>query len=868
MRKITYYNETNNMVKSCIKKEVIMRKKVFYIVLTIIVFQLSSLANLSKNIRVEDVIKKCAEAMGGIEKINSIKSIRLSVKYQGHKHVNFYDIKRPNFYKTTSDNNSNSMIFDGKRACFFKSKNEKSIKEMIKKKEMSDFVAEPGFFTFYFFDFPTKYIGTKNINNQKTYHLSVEMPFQVLMHYYIDCNTNLLKRTVADVIMNGNKIKWIRDYTNYKNVDGILYPHAFTWYHDISEKTKIPKTAVIKKVEFNVNFKNNHFTILEDSNRIAVEKFFGKEKKTGFKLSPNGSYISFLEHSGLSKSIIIQDIREKEQFQSIYETKDNIYKYYWVNNTQLVFSKAPEGSREYKIYSIDINSKKVICLTNFTKTRSKIIFINSKKKNEIMVSTNKSEVYRININTGNKQLVYKGSEKSPRIYSFHIDNSGNLKLARTYSSLMIYNSQKNNFENLITLKLQERFMPKFFSEDNEYVFAYSSVGRDKVAIVKYNLKNKKEVKVLLKDPNYDLFSYEERNDSIFPTSNFYYSSVKKKLLYAYFCADKFKKHFFDSDFKSISEKIKNKIGDYPFSVESFSKNFEQFIIKVFSDKIKGSFYLVDRNTGSIKPIHKHSSWISKNELAQTKPFSYSARDGLNIHGYLTKPNLVEAKKLPLFVSVHGGPTLRDTPGYNDITQLFASEGYLVFQVNYRGSQGYGQDFTKAGYKHWGRKINDDVIDGINWLIKRGMVDKSKVAIYGFSSGGHVAISAIVNNPNLFACSISISGNVNLISSFKLFSQGFRFKWGDPDKDRDILTENSPIYHIEKIKTPLMMVNGKKDTSIPILEVDDFVKKLKKRGNEVEYLRFENDGHVMIYNNEIKKDVFKKILDFLEKHMTN
>ena len=395
------------------------------------------------------------------------------------------------------------------------------------------------------------------------------------------------------------------------------------------------------------------------SNRIAVEKTFKQENKISFKLSPDGNYISYIEKSGLNNILMIEDIQRKNKIKLIYSTNDRIFEYFWINNDQLILSRMSQ-KREFKIYSIDIRTKKKKYLTRFTKFANKIVFVNSKNGNEIMISTKKSEVYRININTEEKVLVYKNPKKRPVIYKFFADNSGKLRLGRTYDNIILFDPKKNDFEKIISLKLEERFYPRYFSKDNNFVYAYSSVGRDKSAIVKYDLINKKVAKILLEDPDYSIYSFEERNDKIIPTSDFYYSYEKQKLIYAYYCTDKFKNHIFDNEFRSISEILKNKIGDYVFSIESFSKSLDKCIIKVFNGKIKGLFYILDRKTKSLKFIHKLNDWMDEKELFSSKPVKYQARDGLTIHGYVTKPDVKGIKKFPVVACIHGGPSLRDT----------------------------------------------------------------------------------------------------------------------------------------------------------------------------------------------------------------
>ena len=233
-------------------------KKTKLVLLGVIILSLSLPTIAGETKSAGEIIKKFTEAIGGADKIGALKTLRISVKYQGHKYTNIHDIKRPNLFRTTNDTGSYVSIFDGKRACFIQNKDGKSTFELIKKEDMPDFVAEPGFFTFYFLDFPTSYLGKQSINNRDTYKLEVKLPFEVVIHYYIDCKTNLLLRTVAHVTMRGKKIEWIRDYFDYKRVAGILYPHSFVYFWDIRPKKE---KAVITGVEFNISFPKGHFKI-------------------------------------------------------------------------------------------------------------------------------------------------------------------------------------------------------------------------------------------------------------------------------------------------------------------------------------------------------------------------------------------------------------------------------------------------------------------------------------------------------------------------------------------------------------------------------------------------------------------------------
>ncbi|MFC2135241.1 S9 family peptidase [Bacteroidota bacterium] len=604
---------------------------------------------------------------------------------------------------------------------------------------------------------------------------------------------------------------------------------------------------------------------------IPVEVLFKTELKSDFKVSTDGKFISYIGSNGRTKNIFVWEIGTSSAIQITDFSITTILDFYWASGNHLVFTCDTNRDRNFRVYSVDIQTKKTKCLTDFPDSYSRIISLNPNNQNEIIIHSNKrdpkiTDIYIVNIQTRGMKILYEGSLDSPRFAQYYIDNSGQLRLGRTFDGIKIFNLQKGEFEDFLIFKGNEDFRPKYFSHDNNRVYAYSKMGRDKYALVEFDIKNKNEVNILLEDPDYDVFSWEERNDDIFPCADFYVSNKMNKVLYAYYCGDNYKGYYPDSEIESIIKKAKRKYGDYNIILESYSDNLEKIILNLFSDRVKGIYYLYDKEKDTFEHLHTLSGRLDENNFSEVMPVEYNARDGLKIHGYVTVPKGMEPQNLPVVACIHGGPTLRDTPGYNDIVQFFANRGYLVLQVNYRGSDGYGSKFTEAGYKQLGVKTHNDIIDGLNWLIEKGMADKSRIAFYGFSSGGYEAVAGIMNYPDYYACAIGISGLVNLSSTFSMLSKKFQERWGEPERDSLMLYNTSPLFHTEKIKTPLMMINGVKDFAIPIDEIDRFVELLKQQGNEVEYLRYENEGHNIIYNPELKVEVFKQIDTFLEKYI--
>jgi dipeptidyl aminopeptidase/acylaminoacyl peptidase len=262
-----------------------------------------------------------------------------------------------------------------------------------------------------------------------------------------------------------------------------------------------------------------------------------------------------------------------------------------------------------------------------------------------------------------------------------------------------------------------------------------------------------------------------------------------------------------------------------------------------------------------------SPWLKEAELADMRPISYQSRDGLAIHGYLTLPKGVEPRNLPVVINPHGGPWFRDHWGFDPEVQFLANRGLAVLQMNYRGSTGYGKAFWEAGFKEWGRKMQDDISDGVPWLVKQGLADPRRIGIYGGSYGGYATLAGVTFTPDLYACGVDNVGPSNLftmLASFPPYWELDRQKLyemiGDPIKDAPLLREVSPLFHAERIRAPLLVAQGANDPRVKKAESDQIVQALKQRGIQVEYLVKDNEGHGF-QNEENRFDFYRAMERF-------
>ena len=259
-------------------------------------------------------------------------------------------------------------------------------------------------------------------------------------------------------------------------------------------------------------------------------------------------------------------------------------------------------------------------------------------------------------------------------------------------------------------------------------------------------------------------------------------------------------------------------------------------------------------------------------MAEMKPITYAARDGLTIHGYLTLPVGAEAKNLPVVVNPHGGPWARDRWGFNPEVQFLANRGYAVLQTNFRGSTGYGRAFWEASFRQWGLRMQDDITDGVNYLIEQGIADPEHVAIYGGSYGGYATLAGLAFTPDLYACGVDYVGVSNLFT----FLQTIPPYWkpmlemmyemvGNPEELKEQFEQTSPALQADKIKAPLLIAQGAKDPRVNVAESDQIVEALRQRGVEVAYLVKENEGHGF-HNEENRFEFYEAMEQFLAEHL--
>lgn len=604
--------------------------------------------------------------------------------------------------------------------------------------------------------------------------------------------------------------------------------------------------------------------------QIPLENFFKNPEKIDYQVSPDGTYFSFLAPYENRLNLFVQKIGSDTTIRITSETERDITASMWAGNNRILFIKDTGGDENYQLYGVNIDGSDLKSYTNFPNVRTTIIDPLRKIDSLVIIGMNKRnpqvfDPYRLNLNTGELTLL---AENPGNIQGWMTDHDGKLRVANAIvdgvnNQILYRETEDQPFQPVLTTNFKETVSFAVFTPDNKMVYALTNIGRDKTALVLMDPKTCEEKEVLYMNDKYDI-------------SDLNYSEKKNRLTVVACEGHKdMIRHYFDKDEEEIRKKLEAQLPGYNVGVTSMSKDENIRLIYAGNDRTYGTYYLYNVKENKLTKVADIAPWIKEEEMCAMNPITYTSRDGLTIEGYLTLPKgytMENAKNLPVVVNPHGGPWIRDSWGYNPEVQFLASRGYAVLQMNFRASTGYGRKFTELGYKQWGQTMQNDITDGVKWLIKEGIADPKRVAIYGASYGGYATLAGVTFTPDLYACAVDYVGVSNLLSFmntippyWKPLLDMMHEMIGDPETDKEMMEKYSPVFHVDQIKAPLFIAQGANDPRVNKAESDQMVEALKKRGVEVEYMVKENEGHGFS-NEENKFDFYRTMEKFLDKYL--
>ena len=604
--------------------------------------------------------------------------------------------------------------------------------------------------------------------------------------------------------------------------------------------------------------------------QIPLEDFFRNSPQAAFQLSPDGKHLSFMAPYQDRMNIFVRNLDEEEATQLTHETERSIDGYFWVDNTRILFMKDDGGDENYHLFGVNLDGSDLRCYTPFDGVRVRIIDDLEDIPDQVLIGMNKRnpevfDPYRLDLKTGELTQL---AENPGNWQGWMTDHNGVLRsvtaIVDGVNTQILYRDHDNeDFRAVLTTSFKESVDFIIFTPDNKYVYAATNLGRDKSVLVLMDPATCEEIEMLYENPIYDISSIS-------------YSRKRKKLL-GVFCSGHKEpvRHYFDEEEKNLKEKMRSLFPGLHCGMSDCDKAEEKYLLYVGSDRNKGAYYYYDIHEDQPRKIASLSPWLNEEEMVEMEAIKYTTRDGLELEAYLSLPKSFDKKNPtphPVIIHPHGGPWARDYWGFDSVVQFLCNRGYAVFSMNFRGSTGYGRKFLEASYKEWGRKMQDDISDGVAYLIKEGIADPKRVAIYGASYGGYAVLAGLAFTPELYCCGIDYCGVSNLFTFmntippyWKPMLEMMYEQVGNPETDHDLLAAASPALHADKIRVPLFIAQGANDPRVNKAESDQMVEALRKNGVEIEYMVKENEGHGF-HNQENRFDFYRAMEKFLAKYL--
>ncbi|GHE80002.1 alpha/beta hydrolase family protein [Thalassotalea profundi] len=628
----------------------------------------------------------------------------------------------------------------------------------------------------------------------------------------------------------------------------------------------------------------NYSFAADNTTRLPVETFFKYSEINSLSISPTGKYLAAKVKINDNMQLAVM-LAESHKIISLLNFGDDseVGEFGWLNNervyasmvdkvgplekaqaTGFLFSANADGSKKRQLLPTPARPGKAMGQPS----AFRIVDTLDDDEEHILIDiidSKFSSIYKLNIFNARQTYVAKAAQEYGRLFT---DNNQIVRLSvgTTYdkekeeSVTTVYyrDNNKDDWQLIDERSIKDGiFRPIAFTKDNKKL--YINAG---TSIKLYDPKTKQLSDIIDLPGDAVIENYIYDFDATNPTV----VGVIREPGYLV-------KEYLDTSHPDVQlmESLSAAFPNDFVRVINTTKDNNKLLVVVYSDLKQGVYYLFDRSTNKLSFLLDTAPHRDYKQMAPMKPFSFIARDGLEIRGYLTLPK-GKTKNLPLVQVVHGGPYgVKDSWRFNPEAQYFANLGYAVMQVNYRGSGGRGKSFEYDHFRKMGMEMQDDLTDAVHWAVKEGIADKNRVCIYGASYGGYAAMMGVVKEPDLYKCAIPYVGVYDIAvqkdeSDTRLHKSGRKFleeAWNAYDEE--FVKERSAIYHLDKLKAALFLVHGRMDARVPIKNYELLTKKLDEMNYPYESLVEDHEAHGFRDQDNVY-NLYKKVGVFLDKHI--
>ena len=593
---------------------------------------------------------------------------------------------------------------------------------------------------------------------------------------------------------------------------------------------------------------------------------FGNPEKAGPKISPNGEMLAYIAPVDGVLNIWVRTVGHEDDRVVTDDESRGIFKYFWHQDSRhILFLQDADGDENWNLYSADIETGETMPLTPYGGVQVRVVDYSKRHPDTIVIQMNKQDarlhdVYRLDLTTGEETMV---ARNPGNVLGWVTDYDMNVRgaLAMTADGgfdMLVREGESSSWGRILTWGSEDNLAsgPVGFSKDGGSLYLIDSRDANAGRLVKYDLSTG-EIWVIAEDPEYDV-SDVMINPDTYEVEAVSFSRARTEWIVV--------DQSLQDDFDAIAE-----LDEGDFSIRNRDSDDTTWLLGFVKDDGPVAYYSYDRETKERTFLFDHRPELNDYTLSSMEPFTYEARDGLVIHGYATFPPNRRAD-LPTVLAVHGGPWHRDEWGYNPEAQWLANRGYLCLQINFRGSTGYGKNFLNAGNKEWGGKMHDDLIDAVDWAVEQGYADPERVAIYGASYGGYAALVGATFTPDRFACAAAAMGPSNLVTFINTVPpywttmlQVMYERVGNPETEEEFLKSRSPLFRVDSIQIPMLIVQGANDVRVKQAESEQIVEAMAEKGIDHEYILFPDEGHGFL-KEENRLSFYAATEQFLAKHL--